>query len=478
MRLNLSSVSVAAPALLASAIVVALASAYACGKKSSDTNESPGQGEGGTLETKFAPTKLTSSSNLTGEDTAANLSGSSSIFGQSAPDAFTSAKFRVSAMTLCGKVSATGGDACEQRPWQIFKGGEESTNEYNEFVPAKALDFKDWIDFLNPSSTAKLASKATYNESFVGSYEAVIVNFYRAFKIKAAVQMNDGKTLYTKNSKDFKSNGKSGLDVTYTNVSTDLTVAPAEEATMFLPNGGKTFFLQSPFQITADDVAKKTSFKMVLAYDPNNAIKGQTAALNYPTSAGAFLEGQFDSTNGYLITAPFMEFTPVLARTSETIMRETYEIALEGFEGIDSAAVGSPYSVRFSLYYVKEDATKAVRGVTSTLVYNENTFEPIGFNPLGGIRRVTTGADKSLNFLYNSQLSLIKGFKRLAKAGDTGTGTATLCLGPTQGATCEARYSRNVNFTYSLASNANVDSAVSIDYKPLPTVTPTTTPAM
>ncbi|MCA2959953.1 MAG: hypothetical protein IOD12_06835 [Silvanigrellales bacterium] len=349
---------------------------------------------------------------------------------------------------------------------------------YNEFLPAKAAEFTDWIDFLNPTSAAKLASKATYDSTSVGSYEAVIVNFYRAFKIKAEVAMNDGKTLYTKATKNFTSNGKSGLDVTYTNVNADLTVAPAEEATLFLPNGGKTFYLQSPFQITADDVAKKTAFKMVLAYDPSNSIKGKSVATNYPTSSGGFLEGQFDSTNGYLITAPFMEFSPVLARTTETIMRETYDISLEGFAGMDNTDAGSPYTVRLSLYYVNEDATKAIRGVTSTLVYNEDTTQTINFNPLGGIKRVATGTDKTVDFLYNSKLSLIKDFKRLAAVGETGTGTATICMGAIDAGTCASQNVRSVDFTYSLANVGNVDAAVSIDYKPLPTVVPSVVPTV
>ena len=155
---------------------------------------------------------------------------------------------------------------------------------------------------------------------------------------------------------------------------------------------------------------------------------------------------------------------------------------LEGFAGIDNTDAGSPYTVRLSLYYVNEDASKAIRGVTSTLVYNENTTQTINFNPLGGIKRVATGTDKTLDFLYNSKLSLIKDFKRLATAGETGSGTATLCMGPINGSTCEARYARSVDFTYSLASVGNVDAAVSIDYKPLPTVVPaveaTGTPAM
>jgi hypothetical protein len=75
--------------------------------------------------------------------------------------------------------------------------------------------------------------------------------------VKAIVTMKDGTNVYTKRSSKFKSNGKTGLDVTYANTTNNTLTAPAEDATFFLPNGGKTFYMQNPLEITSQDIAAK-----------------------------------------------------------------------------------------------------------------------------------------------------------------------------------------------------------------------------
>ena len=265
----------------------------ACGSKSSDTSATDptedakigktDKKKGGTLTTKFATTKLTLQAQTLAINLLNNIPGFSGLsltsvaspHGQSEIDAFTSAKFRVSGITLCGEVDESKGDACQQRPWEIFGEKDRTALPYDSFIPSIADTYDGWTDFLDPASTAKLSSDLTYTEQQVGSYNAVVVNFYRAFKIKSSVKMSDGATLYTKGGGTYQSNNKTGLDVTYSNVTTAIATAPAEEATFFLPNGGKTFFLQTPFQITTEDVSSNIGFKMVLAYDPVNSIKGK-----------------------------------------------------------------------------------------------------------------------------------------------------------------------------------------------------------
>lgn len=496
----------------------AAATAGSCGKKSDSGNASKGGGNGngtptpgagasgGTLETKFASSSLnikgarladddasfplqsgatpapspTPTSTTTGTGTNGNGAPAfdpANLFGQSGIEGYKSAKFRVSGITLCQEVAEERGDACGKGPWTIFNEGQSSPQEYDEFVPSKALGFDKWIDFLDPSSTAQLGKKATYGSGQVGEYAAVIVNFYRTFKIKAEVKMNDGKTLYTKASTDFRSNGKPGLDVTYANAAKNLTTAPAEDAVMFLPNGGKTFYLQSKFAITADDVAKKTPFKMVLAYDPVNAIKGSAT-----DPAGAFtngwVEGQIDVDTGYKIQAPFLEFTPVLARANETILKETYLLSTPGAV-VFPGEPANPLSVRLTIYYVKEDASSSVRGATTALVYNAQTKRYMNFNPLGSIRRVTAAAGGGLDFGPNSAVKALAGFKRLDKEGDTGAVSGTICAGGITSTGCEAGKDVKFDWTYTLVGRAEVSEAIAVEAEqPLPTVAPSAAPGV
>ena len=465
---------------MTAAVGVCLLALNGCGSKSSDTsatdpsddakNDKKGKNDkkkGGTLTTKFAATKLTLQAQTLAFDLLNSIPGFSdfsltsvaSPHGQSEIDAFTSAKFRVSGITLCGEVDESKGDTCQQRPWEIFGEKDRTTSPYDGFIPSIADTYDGWTDFLDPASTAKLSSNLTYSEQQVGSYNAVVVGFYRAFKIKSSVKMSDGATLYTKAGGTYQSNSKTGLDVTYSNVTTSIATAPAEDATFFLPNGGKTFFLQTPFQITTEDLNASVGFKMVLAYDPVNSIKGKKID---PTSylAQGFLEGQIDSGSGYQITAPFMEFSPILARSSETIMRETYLVSIPEVPTMGTDT-GSPGSVRLSLYYVKEDAAKAVRGVTSTLLYNSSSTTSIGFNPLGSIRKVIGGADGAIDLMYNSKVAALKGFKRLSSSTESGAITGTFCMGGIEADKCSIPQ-KSVNMTYTLIGSAPVDSEITV----------------
>ena len=74
----------------------------------------------------------------------------------------------------------------------------------------------------------------TYTDTNKGSYESVVVHFYRSFKINAEVPLSDGNILYTKSSKNFQDIGKTGLDGTYANISDNLLTPPSEDAVFFL----------------------------------------------------------------------------------------------------------------------------------------------------------------------------------------------------------------------------------------------------
>jgi hypothetical protein len=448
-------------------------------------------GDGGTLQTSFASGQLRISSNFNDAllelRKQANLTrmdiDPSKIIGQTTPESFYAAKFRVSDISLCRKASTTD-DSCKENPWSLYNEGTKDMTEYDNFVPPVAASFNGWIDFLDKDSRAKLASSATYSSQHVGQYESLIVHFYRSFIIKAAVPMNNGTTIYTKSSTTFHDNGKPGLGVTYENVADGkMTTAPAEDAVFFLPNGGKTFFLQSKFEITADDVANKVPYKLVLAYDPNGIIKGQGIWKN-STSTQDWLDGQVDNTNGYKIAAPFIEFAPVAARASETIMKETYMLYYAG----DSSRTGnlpvqnSAFGVRLTLYYVKEDATQGIRGATTALVYTGDTDNYMNFNPLAGLKRIVANTDGSLNLYSGGSLPVLKNFKRISSKTETGTSSGVICLYGYVNGECSAsdkdpsaQKELTMDYTYKFVGSGESEEQYAVPYetpKPAPTETP------
>jgi hypothetical protein len=61
----------------------------------------------------------------------------------------------------------------------------------------------------------------------------------------------------------------------YTLSPTSLTQSPAEESVVYLNSGGSFFVLQSPFVITAGDIANQTRFKLqLLLNEPQSLIQG------------------------------------------------------------------------------------------------------------------------------------------------------------------------------------------------------------
>lgn len=142
---------------------------------------------------------------------------------------------------LCEKApTASQGDACGQ-DGKVLKLYEESPmGDYESYIAEDAYgDTENLIDFLNPTDRLKLSKDITYSDSHVGDYEAVVVHFYRAFKMKGSVTLNNNQTYYTKDSSVFEDNGKSSLDHQSRTVLTNTNTGPAEDTVFFLPNGWK-----------------------------------------------------------------------------------------------------------------------------------------------------------------------------------------------------------------------------------------------
>ncbi len=401
---------------------------------------------------------------------ALNNFSATGAFGHSLADGIKSLKFRISAMTLCGETDGSKGDACNSRPFGIFSEGV--AGDYDGFVPGSAAvnDFTAWTDFMKKGAFEELVGKVTYSDPQVGTYDSVIVNFYRTFKVDAEVKLNDDKKLYTKNVTEFYDNGKSGLDVTYAGKSSNITTAPSAEGVFFLPNGGKSFFLQRPFEITAADVTDLVPYKMALAFDHNNFVKGkQTSPGSMAGNPPSWVEGQIDDTLGYSITPGFMEFAPILAREAETIMRETYVMSTNDVTAVgDSTKQG--FSARLTLYYVKEDDTKSIRAVTSRGYYNEYSTVYMSYDPVSGIRTIKDGTEAGTIDMAqqkDSDFSLFKGFKRLTTVGDSGTVSGQLCNGSVTNGVCGGTL-QTLNWVYTFVGASEAETELTFEAVPPP----------
>jgi hypothetical protein len=464
---------------------LAVACTWSCSKSDSESESDAKAAQGGTMATMSLPNQLNIASESLGLIRNAKLLGnpfpqetlqalttadSSTIFGHSLADGIKSLKYRVSTMELCGASDGSRGDACDERPFSIYS-EELNNSDYDTFVPGSAAvtSFTGWTDFMEKGALEELIGKVTYTDTAIGSYEAVIVRFYRTFKADAEVQMNNGEKLYTKNVTEFYDNGKSGLDVTYSGKSSNMTTGPSEEGLFFLPNGGKTFYLQRPFEITQEDVDNLVPYKMALAFDHNNFIKGSSFAPGSMSSAPDWVDGQSDDTLGLKIAPGFLEFAPILARENETIMRETYVLSTNDMPGITEGSKQS-FSARITLYYVKEDATKAVRAVTSRSYYNEYSKSYISYDPVSGIRSITDGsAAGTINMYQDSTktFALFKDFKRLTTAGESGTVKTELCGGSITNGTCSVSL-QELTWTYTFVGESEAETELTFEAVPPP----------
>lgn len=447
--------------LIVSLSCAVLVSTWACSKSSESAKE------GGTLKTQVAASRLAISSSL------APLDLTNQTFGKASPDSLLSASYRVIDILLCEKASIEKGDACgEGKVMTLYDGGNGiggGASDYDSFTSAEAAaDTSSFIDFLSPTGRAKLAKSITYTDEDVAEYEGVVVHFYRPFKMSGSVTLGDGRTVYTKSSTTFEDNGKTGLDKTFQTVITSSTTAPAQEGVFFLPNGGKSFKLQKKLAITDDDVKNKTALKMVLAFDPDYMLKA--LAVDTSGSPGDWLEGQVDKTNNLKISADFLNFAPVMARESETIMRETYLLSM-------TTAVGTltPHDIKLSVYYVKEDADKAVRAVTANWLYNSSSTSYINADPLGQVYTVTKTDDGKLDFLSSTGVKLLTGFERQTEKNKTFSVTSSYCGGASDTSSSTGCSIALSSKTYSakLVSDTEVTAEGAITYA---TPTPTTAP--
>jgi hypothetical protein len=128
------------------------------------------------------------------------------------------------------------------------------------------------------------------------------------------------------------------------------------------------------------------------------------------------------------------------------------------------------FSARMTLYYVKEDESKAVRAVTSRGYYNEYSETYINYDPVSGIRRIADGTAAGTIDLFQSStadFALFKGFKRLTTVGDTGTVTTQLCEGSITNGTCSTAL-KELSWVYTFVGTSEAETELTFEAVPPP----------
>lgn len=385
-------------------------------------------------------------------DTVSSAGSNASIpIGQSTQTSLESLSYRLGYISLANSVTINGSEWTNPiGNWDIFN--EEASATPIESPDAAYSDPK-LINILDKTKLSSLASEVTYTKSNINKYNYALINWSQAIKFKATVTLSDGTKLYSKKAVSYDPpTSTGGGSKRYSSTVSDLTTGPAEEAVIWSDNGGTFFKFQSPFEITQADYDAQTSFKIAFAYDPDGLVRG----LRQSGADGGTL---VDATRGYEMQAPYLDMAPVVARASETIMRETYLLrSTEATNGFD---------VRLSLYYVKEDATKGVRAVNKAVLHTQ-TLEGISAanRAFENIFSITSNSDGSITLNDSNGAAVFSNFRRLSNVGDSGK-ISGFCRSQTN---CTS----GIDLAYVLISQGELDSALTaIAVTPSPTPTPT-----
>lgn len=329
-----------------------------------------------------------------------------------------SLKYHVNSIKICETLETHGSDFGKEGNCVELYTGDTSVFRYNlhdDFTPlteeARRSD-DGFIDLLSESSRAQLAGSTALTHDHVRSYHYGIVTWALPIKVKATVTMHGATPLYTHDgSSHSELVGSDNYRAYYTQPSTSLSSAPAEEAVVLLPNGGNWFKFQSPFTITDADVDEQRAFVLDLVFNPDGIVKGFEGP-----AMGSLSERDGAGRAVRAITVPMLDLSPVPHRTSDRVMRESYQ----GPVTLD----GNGFDLRLELYYVEGDESGTIYGVDAkSLVNAETTMPPPDLSKVSFLDRA---ADGTLSFSSWKHAPILTNFQRVT-GGDGVTRVRLAC---------------------------------------------------
>jgi hypothetical protein len=304
------------------------------------------------------------------------------------------------------------------------------TENHDFITPANALDPANdrfFVDFMTAAGRERISNTATFTEAELGEYNFVIVNWAQPFRVRAAVDLGGGHTVYTKPGAYDAATGSS--------VSTrDMLTGPAETAVAVKPNGGTWFRLLRPLTLTDADLNTTTlvrdtsrrdsagnvvdtlvpagQLNVMLVFNP----EGFLTAWDEPYTDGSGPGSAEISGPGGMgnIHVPFLDASVIAYRTGEEVWRESYL-----FAGIDPERPGYGVRTRLDIYTVGDNVVAAsVRGLVG----------PAGEAPLESntVFFAANGSGGALELQTHDRSPLVGGFHRLAAVGAAGAADLTL----------------------------------------------------
>lgn len=350
--------------------------------------------------------------------------------GQNTTAELTSLKYFIRQIGICETMTVTNTTYTDSpRCLVLYTKVDNAAYQFNVGTDYAAIagtarqDVNNFVDLRTASGKAQLSNNITLKRTDVGIYNWGYVNYYPAVRFKGSLKVNNGATTSTYLTHDgVTSYMGSGNHVTESTA--NFTTGISEEATVLLASGGTWFRLHSPLAIDHADIDAFTQYSIDLLFNTEGMVKAHSNAV---TLAGTYLlrDSSVIASSNKMSIAP-LEFCPVPRISGQTITKEAYT-----FDFSAVAGVSDRFNLRFQLFYVTEDETKAITGTEGKVLYrivNQDaapmtTTEILDFPRISVITR---NADGTLNFLLPDGTAIIQNFTRLTTAGATGT-ASVLC---------------------------------------------------
>lgn len=218
-------------------------------------------------------------------------------------------------------------------------------------------DTTNYVDIMSAEGRAKLTQATMLTIKDAHSYSIGIISWYRPIKFTAKILLNDGSSLYSHpgamDGEDSRRDprSQSGSDGGYVLSQTSLTVGPAEEASVYIPNGGSFFYFQDPLVIQPQDVATKKKLTVTLAFNPEAILSGNgdTRSLNGMLGSGTLVDAQ-----GHSMKTGLLNLIPIHHYEGQTVTKEMYTINLSNVT-VPNSQQTYKSTVEIDIYYVTED---------------------------------------------------------------------------------------------------------------------------
>lgn len=309
---------------------------------------------------------------------------------------------------------------------------QNDIGDYNTLSIDRARDAawrSNFIDFRDQVSVQRLATSRPFTARAIGDYNFVLVNWAPYFRVRAAIPLTGGDTLYTHDGEVTRHlYPNNGGPYYVTRTAGSLLEGPAEDAVIQKNNGGTWFRFLRPLRLTEADLDTNSFMPDTVGFDSVGAPiveqirTGRWNVLLVFNPQDLLFGGHNDTSNTSItgdirsadssayVTVPFLKATAVPYRESEAVMRETYEFAVT----VDQAWARGTYGMRLELYLIGDNVVAA----TVISYPTDGSFAP---PEIPVIFFAEEGSGGTLDLEDYQHGKLFDDFARKASVGQTGT---------------------------------------------------------